>query len=161
MMPPGARHTVGTPVWHDKQPSLAIAFGFMFYNRYCMELSLYTGIQFAIWWEDWSNDAHDDFAISIARMLTWQVSFAQREGPFRGRNLFALICMGKMVGLLKSQTSGEQWDRVCEDKVQKLANAVILRLDKEQLECFTAFQSDVQIFYKKEWESHREQQLQS
>ena len=155
-MPPGVRHAVATPVKRNERPSPAIVFGFMFHSRYCMEAALYTGIQFAFWWPDWSNASHDDFAISIARMLTWQSTFPQREGPFRGRNLFALICMGKMAGLLQSQTSGEQWDHVSKDKVQKLANGVILQLDKEQRERFNAFQSDVHRFYKDQWKSRRE-----
>jgi len=116
------------------------------------------GIQFVIWWHDWSNDSHDDFAISVTRMLMWQSSFAQREGPFRGRNLFALICVGKMAGLLKSKTSGEGWEEASDDTAQQLANAIILQLDKEQLERFEAFQSDVHIFFKKQWEDHRQQQ---
>jgi len=160
MMPPGVRHTVGTPVRRHKRPSPAIVFGFLFYSRHCMEAALYNGIQFALWWEDWSNDSHDDFAISVARMLAWQGAFPQREGPFRGRNLFALICMGKMVGLLKSQRSSEQWDGVSEDKAQQLADAVILRLDEEQLERFKAFQSDIHAFYKNQWEGHRQQRRQ-
>lgn len=159
-MPPGVRHAVATPARRHEHPLPAIVFGFMFYSQYCMEAALYTGIQFALWWEDWSNDSHDDFAISIARMLTWQGSFAQHEGPFRGRNLFALICMGKMVGLLRSKTSGEPWDNVSEDKAQKLADAVILRLDEAQRERFKAFQSNIHIFYKNQWEGCREQRRQ-
>lgn len=159
-MPPGVRHAVATPVRRNKHPSPAIMFGFMFYSRYCMEATLYTGIQFALWWEDWSNASHDDFAISIARMLAWQGSFSQREGPFQGRNLFSLICMGKMVGLLKSQASDEQWDEVSEDEARKFADAVILRLDEEQLERFKAFQSDIHIFYKNQWEVRCQQRRQ-
>ena len=90
---------MATPESLEGIPGPALMLGGFGFRRSSMEEHLIHGTRHAVWHDDWSNDQHDDIVIVIARMLKWQL-LPQQERPFHGRNLYALIAMGRFNLLL-------------------------------------------------------------
>jgi hypothetical protein len=68
-----------------------------------MHQSLRAAISHTFWHDLWTNATHDDRDFTIARMLAWQAySNSTRNGPFKGRSLYALLMFGKLHSVLRS-----------------------------------------------------------
>jgi hypothetical protein len=68
-----------------------------------MDQSLHAAISHTFWHDLWTNATHDDRDYTIARMLAWQYYLMPtRGGPFKGRNLYALLMFGQLHSLLRS-----------------------------------------------------------
>jgi hypothetical protein len=143
-------------------------FGF---RRSSMEDHLIHGIRYAIWHDDWCNDQHDDFVVVIARMLQWQLLCqCQRQRPFHGRNLFALIVIGLLNMLLDGlpydkkgrftkMPNTPEWRKNAGEAASNLAKEVYGCLsDAEQTE-FEAFQQQYLAMYAKQMKRRQDRPL--
>lgn len=169
ILPFGAVHAVVTVEdlkmnGHEASPGPALMFGGSGFLRTWMEASLAHGIRYAIWHQDWSNSNHDDFVVTIARMLQWQLLFPRRghsSRPFSGRNLHALVMMGFLHHALCSLPYDENhrftalpqvpgWQREAGEKASSLANAVLEGLSAKEKASFNAFRSEYLSLYVEE-----------
>lgn len=130
-----------------------------------MEDHLIHGIRHAIWHNDWSNDQHDNIVITIARMLKWQL-IAQRQRPFQGRNLYALIMMGKFNLLLDGlpyDQNGQltkvpcmsDWRRDVGEVASCLAKDLCDTLSAAERAEFESFQEEYLNMYESQLELHQ------
>ena len=116
ILPFGAVHAVATleeVATEGRQilPGPAIMFGGSGFLRLGMEASLAHGIHYAVWHQDWSNSNHDDFIVTILKMLRWQLMYQRNQPrrPFSGRNFYALLVMG----FLHVALHGLPYDKNC------------------------------------------------
>jgi hypothetical protein len=129
-----------------------------------MEASLAHGICYAIWHQDWSNSNHDDFIITVARMLQWQLLFPQknqRGQPFNSHNFYTLLMMGflhqALCGLpydknhhLTKLPQVPEWQRQAGKKASSLAQAVLDGLSGNEITDFNAFRVKYLCVYVEE-----------
>jgi hypothetical protein len=145
-------------------PGPAVMFGGSGFLRQWMEASLAHGIRYAIWHQDWSNSDHDDFVITVARMLQWQLLFPrknQSSRPFNSRNLYALLMMGflhqALCGLpydenchLTKLPEVPEWQRQAGEKASSLAQAVLDGLSGNEIANFNSFRAEYLHVYVEE-----------
>ena len=160
ILPFGAIHAVATmeelvAKGRHVSPGPALVFGGSGFLRRWMEASLAHGIRYAVWHQDWSNSNHDDFVVTIARMLQWQLLFPSRDRssqPFSGRNLYALIMMGflhlALCGLpydenrhLTDLPKVPDWQRKAGEKASLLAKELLDGLSSDEVAEFNAFRA--------------------
>lgn len=122
-----------------------------------MEDHLIHGIRHAISKDEWTNDPHNDFVITVIRMLRWQL-FSQRQRPFHGRNLYALMVMGRLNMVLDPLPNDEKgrftkmphvddWRRNLGELASSLAIDVYNCLSDEERAEFEPFQQKYHALY--------------
>jgi len=150
-------------------PGPAIMLGGSGFLRGWMEASLAHGIRYAVWHQDWSNSNHDDFIVTIARMLQWQLLFPRNNRsslPFNGRNLYALIMMGflhqALCGLPYDENSCftelpqvPDWQRQANEKASSLAKDLLNGLSGDEVIDYNAFRAQYLRIYVEEM-THKE-----
>ena len=136
-------------------PGPAVMFGGSGFLRLWMEASLAHGIRYAVWHQDWSNSNHDDFIVTITKMLRWQLVYQRnRPGrPFSGRNFYALLVMGFLHVALRglpydknrSLTQLPQvpdWQRQAGEKAAAFAQELLEGLSGSDIGDFNAFRAE-------------------
>jgi hypothetical protein len=145
-------------------PGPAVMLGGSGFLRQWMEASLAHGIRYAIWHQDWSNSSHDDFIITIARMLQWQLLFScKKKGdqPFSSRNFYALLMMAflhhALCGLpydenhhLTKLPQVPDWQRQAGEKARSLAQTLLGKLSGSSIDDFNAFRAEYLCVYVEE-----------
>jgi len=153
LFPAGAIHAVATVELAAGITGPAVVFGNFTLRRSSMEATLAHSIRYALWHDDWTNSTHDDFAIQIARMLTWQLQFPKRSNPYRpfsNRQLFALLFMGQISeflcalpydkkGKLTEMPQPPEWRQKVSMKARTLAGTLISGLSKQERQGYAAF----------------------
>ena len=129
-----------------------------------MEASLAHGIHYAVWHQDWSNSNHDDFIMTVLKMLRWQLIYQKNQPgqPFSGRNFHALLMMGFLHltlcslpydenGSLTKSPQVPDWQRQAGDKAAALAQELLDNLSGNQIVDFNAFRAEYLGIYMEEF----------